>query len=136
MEYINMLDAAIATGKSEPTIRRFFQKTSKEQPDLIKMKGKKKLILKDHIFEFYPPTRSHTDKNEVKQSKSEVNEELYKKRIDDLKEQIKELFKIIDQKAKHESELMESIYRNDILLKDVHTKLIASPEEKKPWWKF
>lgn len=136
---ISIKEAARLTGKSDRTIHSLVKKLGNEKPEAISKIRNKFLIDENVLKENYKFIAKKSETNLTEkflEEKIKLLEENKKSIEKNMKEQIEDLRRIIIQKEKHESELMESILRNDILLKQVHQKLIAEPENKKPWWRF
>lgn len=134
MNYIDVKEAAKATGKSEKTIRRFLYK-SESKPFVCK-KDTKLLVDVNYLFDSYPPIK--VDKNEGGQMVDSgldmsMDIELY---------ELKNKLALYEQQIRHKDQLLaEKEGRIMDLQKAI--LLLEAPKEKelltankKPWWKF
>jgi len=134
MNYIDVKEAAKATGKSEKTIRRFLYKT--ESKPFVHKKDTKLLVDVNYLFDSYPPIKM--DKKEGGQMLDSglgmsMDIELY---------ELKNKLALYEQEIKHKDQLLNEkdgrildLQKAILLLeapKEDNTKSIA----KKRWWKW
>lgn len=127
MNYIDINQAADATGKSPKTIRRLLSK--KESEPFIDRREGKIFIDVNYLFASYPSVKDVS--NHIDQRVDVVQEVAMDNEISQLKTKIA----LYEQELKHKDELLnEKSGRIEDLQKSL--LLLEAPSRPKKWWRF
>ncbi len=127
MNYIDINQAAEATGKSSKTIRRLLSK--KESKPFIDRKEGKIFIDVNYLFTSYPSV------NDMSKPKEKMVDVVRDVTMDNEISELKTKITLYEQELKHKEELLnEKSCRIEDLQKSLI--LLEAPDRPRKWWQF
>lgn len=139
MNYINIKEASLKTGKSEKTIRRLLLK--EESKPYLKKTGNKNLIEVNYLFSVYEAikpvkkqSRQKYDFDDIWHNQENINE--LKTKIALYEQELKNKELLLQEKEGRIIDLQKTILLLDAPKKEDDELIKKSPERKKKWWQF